>query len=471
MDVLGSTGWVELNLFRTQMDEERQVRALASGLRVISASDDPSGLAISENIQTRVAGLQQGVQNVQSASNLLNVADSTLANVQAILSRIHSLIVQASSDVNSISQLESIQSEIEQLLHEVNKIASSASFNGIKLLDGSLSTSNAAGIVSTPYAIEVAPIDQGTGTNVYDATGSGVSNPGPMISAPTNGNPMYGGNTAGFVSGYIEVQIVGYSTNPTDPNLGPLGQPGVYFKVTEYSTDPAFGGSGGATEQVSVSALPTNQGINLAFDPTSPLSISNADGTLNMLVFNLANLSAQDVGVTQAFETFDATPASATSGHALQINDSGTEGGIVQISLPSVSTSALGISSISVLDPNIVDWQNNPSGTDTTNMVAAQDAEARVQNAMDLISQARAQVGAQDVALQGDMNDASLDVVNQVASESAIRDLNVGQAVTQFTKDQVMSQIGTSVLAQMHSNAQLVIALVNGVNPGIQGKV
>jgi flagellin len=471
MDVLGSTGWVELNLFRTQLDEERQVRALASGLRVVSASDDPSGLAISENIQTKVAGLQQGVQNVQSASNLLNVADSTLANVQTILSRIHSLIIQASSDINSTSQLESIQSEIDQLLHEVNKIASSANFNGIKLLDGSLATSNTIGTVSAPYAIQVTPIDQGTGTDVYDATGSGTANSGPLISAPTNGNTIYGGNTNGFVSGYIEFTITGYSTDPTDPNLGPIGQPGVYLQITEYSTDPAFGGAGGATEQVSTSALPTGAGINLAFDPNNPLSILNADSSQNMLVFNLANLSSEDVGVTQAFETFDATPASATSGQALQINDSGTEGGIVEISLPSVSTSALGINSISVLDPNTVDWLNTSSGTATSNEVATQDAEARVQNAMDLISQARAQVGAQDVALQDDMNNASIDVVNQVASESAIRDVDMGQAVTQFTKDQVLSQIGTSVLAQMQANAQLVIELVSGINPGISGKV
>jgi flagellin-like hook-associated protein FlgL len=463
MDVLGSTGWVELNLFRTQMDEERQVRALASGLRVVSASDDPSGLAIAENIQTKVAGLQQGVQNIQTASNLLNVADSTLANVQSILSRIHSLIVEAASDLNSASQLQSIQTEIDSLLTEINKISSGASFNGIKLLDGSLATSNTLGIVSAPYALQVNPFDSGTGPNVYDATGSGVANSGPLLSAPTNGNPMYGGNTAGFVSGLIEYQIVGYSTNPVDPNLGALGQPGVYVKITQYSTDPTFGGTGGATEQISTSALPTDAGV-------IQQSVSNANSLLNMLVFNLANLSPQDVGVTQAFETFDATPASATSGHALQINESGTEGGIVQISLPSVSTSALGISSISVLDPNSVDWQNNPSGT-VSNIAATQDAEARVQNAMDLIGQARAQVGAQGASLQGDSNDASLEAVNQIASESAIRDVDIGQAATNFTKDQVMSQIGTSVLAQMQTNAQLVIQLVNGLNPGVAGKV
>lgn len=465
MDVLGSTGWVELNLFRTQMDEERQVRALASGLRVISASDDPSGLAISENIQTKVAGLQQGVQNVQSANNLLNVADSTLANVQTILSRIHSLIVQAASDLNSISQLESIQSEIDQLLKEVNKIAGQASFNGIKLLDGSLATGNSAGVITTPFAMQVQPFDQGTGTNVYDQLNTGTADPGPMIFA-NPGTIMY--DNGNFVPGLTEFQIIGYSTNPTDPNLGPLGQPGVYMKIIQYSTDSGFGGTGGATEQISISALPTGAGVDLGSG--TPLSITTANGMANMLVFDLANLSAQDVGVTQAFETFNATPASATSGQALQINESGTEGGIVEISLPSVSTSALGISSISVLDPNAVDWANNPTGT-VSNTAATQDAQARVQNALDLISQARAQVGAQGVALEDDMNNNSLEVVNQIASESAIRDLNVGQAVTEFTKDQIMSQVGTSVLAQMQSNAQLVVQLVNGLNPGINGKV
>ena len=91
--------------------------------------------------------------------------------------------------------------------------------------------------------------------------------------------------------------------------------------------------------------------------------------------------------------------------------------------------------------------------------------------AIDAISEVRANVGAQSVALQENADDGSIEAVNQIASESAIRDVDMGQAVTQFTRDQVMSQIGVSVLAQMQQNAQLVIQLVGAVNPGVSGRI
>lgn len=467
MDVLGSTGWVELNLFRTQMDEERQVRALASGLRVVSASDDPSGLAISENIQTRVGGLQQGVQNVQTANNLLSTADATLATVQGILSRIHSLIIEASSDFNSTGELNSIQTEIQTLLHEIDKISSDAKFNGISLFDGSLATS-ASAYNTSPLAVSVAPFDGTNSSGVYDFAGTGTPNTGPMIFAdPSHGTVMYDG--IGSVSGLTEFKVTGYSSDPVDPNLGPIGTPGVYLQITQYSTDPKFGGTNGATEQISVSAIPTGGGEDLGTG--FPLAITTADGSANMLFFDLANLSKQDVGTAMAFETYDATPVSDTSGKALSINSGGGEGDDVTISLPSVSASALGISAISVLAPQTVDWLNNPTGTSATNAASTADAEARVQHAMDAISHVRAEVGAQSVALQEDANDASLEILNQTAAGSAIRDADIGASAAAFMKDQVLDKINVSVLAAMHVDAQLVIHLVGSTNPGIAGRI
>ncbi|HKU68320.1 MAG TPA: flagellin [Candidatus Baltobacteraceae bacterium] len=448
------------------MDEERQVRALASGLRVISASNDPSGLAISENLHTQVLGLQQGIQNVQTAGNLLSVADGTLATVQKILTRIHSLIVEAASGLNSVEQLNGIQTEIVSLLQEINKISSTAKFNGITLFDGS--HDGTLGLTPQAEAVQLtaAPNQNGTiaGSNVYAQQNPGVSNPGPLLYNVFYGQP-------GFVPGMIQVEVTGYSTNPTDPSFGtPLGQPGVYVKIVQYSTNTGFGGSGGATEQVYTQAIPTDTGPDVGSG--MPVFLTNANGTQNMLRFDLANLSQQDVGVAMAFETFDPTSPSGTpSGTALQVNSTGSEGGIVSINLPQVSSSALGISGISVLAPNTVDAFNNPTGQDTSNEFSTMDAEARVQNALEAISGARAKIGAQSVALQEDASDAAIQAVNQTASESAIRDLNVGQAATQFTKDQVMTQIGTSVLAQMQSDARLVIQLVHGLNPGVGGKV
>jgi flagellin len=448
------------------MDEERQVRALASGLRVISASDDPSGLAITQNLQSQVLGLQQGIQNVQTAGNLLSVADGTLDTVQKILTRIHSLIIEAASDINSDSQLSSIQTEIDGLLQEINKISSSANFNGVTLFDGS--HDGTLGLITQPTAVQLTAPPGSTGSiassDVYAQQTPGVSNPGPLMYNVTYQN-------AGFVPGYVLVQVTGYSANPTDPITGlTLGQPGVYVKVTEYSSDPSFDGAGGATEQVYTQALATGTGPDNGIG--MPVFLNNADSTQDMLRFDLANLSPQDVGVAMAFETYDSSSTNGTpNGSALQVNSTGSEGGIVSINLPQVSSSALGISGISVLRPDTVDAFDNPTGGDTSNMTSAADAEARVQNAIDAISGARAKIGAQGVALEEDANDASIQVVNQSASESAIRDVDIGQAATQFTKDQVMSQIGVSVLAQMQTNAQLVIQLVNGLNPGVAGKV
>jgi len=123
-----------------------------------------------------------------------------------------------------------------------------------------------------------------------------------------------------------------------------------------------------------------------------------------------------------------------------------------------------------VLSTDTVDFNNNPNGTDG-NHYAADYAELQVQNAMDAVNQVRAQLGAQSIALQSDASDASTDVVNQIASESAIRDVNMGQAMTAFTKDEILSKIGLSVLAQMQSNAQLVIQLVGGATPSLRGLI
>ena len=136
MDVLASASFVLQNEALTQNRLATDVNALATGLRVRSASDDPSGYAIAQTIQTKVAGLQQSVTNVQTANNLLNVADGALNSIELILQRVRSLIVESNSDINSSSDLLNIQTEINQMLLEVNKISSETNFNGLTLFNG-----------------------------------------------------------------------------------------------------------------------------------------------------------------------------------------------------------------------------------------------------------------------------------------------------------------------------------------------
>lgn len=460
MDVLGSTDQVELNLFRTQLDEERQTRALASGLRVVSASDDPSGLAISQNIQAQVLGLQQGIQNVQNAHNALNVVDAALGTVQNILGRVHELIVQAHSDINSSGQLQSIQTEIDTLLVEVNRISQNTDFNGLQLLSGAFDTSAAK--APQAFVVTAEPNSDGTISSSQVSNFDGAGNAGPLLPNP-------GVGPTGFsLPGLIEVTVSSYSSDPNtvDPDTGMVVGPADMLSIVMYSTASGFGNG---QQENDTQAIAVGSGEIPA--PMAALENPGSYGggaLYNMYEGGLANLTPQDVGATEAIFTTAGT--AAATGQALQVQSGASEGDTVSIALPTMNTNALGISDISVLDPTVVNYQNVAQGT-ASNTYAADDAETRVQYAQQQVSEARAQVGSQAVALQEDANDSAIQVVNQTASESAIRDVDVGQAVTQFTKDQIMTQIGTSVMAQMHANVQLVIQLVNGVNPGINGKV
>lgn len=440
MDVLGSTGQLELNLFRTQLDEEKQTRALASGLRVVSAADDPSGLAISENIRTQVLGLQQGVQNVQTATNLLNVADSALTIVQEILERVHALVVEAHSDINSDAQLQSIQHEIDTLLAEINKLAGNAKFNGISLFDGHLSPYSPYPLQAQIMQVNAEPNADGTIADATVANADGLGHAGLLISQ--NG---IGPQTS--VPELMEFRVVGYDAATNSDVL----------QLTAYSLQGAAFGA--APLMQDVAEIPVNSGQYSGVSTPTP-----SGGGVMLQNYTIANLTQADVGAAIAFVVNNpgfGAPA-PPSGQALEINSAGAEGHTVSIALPAINTNVLGLSGINVLPSNVVDFNNTVTSATSGNTYAADYAELQVQGAMEAINHVRAQLGAQSVSLQEDASDASLEIVNQVASESAIRDVDMGQTVTAFTKDQIMSQIGTSVLAQMQSNAQLVIQLVKG---------
>jgi flagellin len=467
MDVLGSTAQVELNLFRTQTDEQRQVNALASGLRVRSAVDDPSGYTLAESIHSQVVGLQQGVQNAQTANNLLNVADGTLAEVQSVLQHIHSLIVEAANDFNSTSDLQQIQDEISQLLQEVNKIAGGAKFNGINLLNGSLSNAFPPSPTVTQVNAPALPDgSQPSGTTVVNFNGLGQS--GPLVGDPNYaGGPNFGTPTIGVfgsINAYITIQVTGYSANAIDPDTHTAIGPGDYVTITAYSTDPKMGN---APLFVDTSAVAVNAGP-LAGPGIVYTSPSGAPGNV-LLDFGLANLTAQDVGASMAFETYAPANANQSPGTPLEVNSSGKEGGDVAIELPSVTTSALNIADISVLPTTQENFLNQVVGQ-AGNQIPTDDAEARVQMAIDSISTVRAQVGAESVALGEDTSVAGQQIVSQTTSESAIRDADIGATATQLTKDQVMSKVALSVQAQLQIDAQLVVQLVNGFNPGPAAK-
>ena len=125
------------NLSQVNKALEQNQEKLSSGLRINSAADDAAGLAISDRMTSQIKGLNQAVRNAGDGISVAQTAEGALQETTNNLQRMRELAVQSANDTNSASDRASIQSEVNELQTEVNRIAKTTNFNGINLLDGS----------------------------------------------------------------------------------------------------------------------------------------------------------------------------------------------------------------------------------------------------------------------------------------------------------------------------------------------
>jgi flagellin len=118
----------------------RNYQRLSTGLRISTAADDAAGLAISERLRSQVRSLAQASRNANDGISLVQVGEGALNEVSNILVRLRELAIQAANGATSTADKNTIKEEFDSLVNEINRIAQSTEFNGIKLLDGSAST-------------------------------------------------------------------------------------------------------------------------------------------------------------------------------------------------------------------------------------------------------------------------------------------------------------------------------------------
>jgi flagellin len=125
------------NLNASQGTLATSLQRLSSGLRINSAKDDAAGLAISERMTTQIRGMDQAVRNANDGISLAQTAEGSLVEVTNNLQRIRELAVQSRNATNTTADREALNVEAQQLMSEINRVASQTAFNGVKLLDGS----------------------------------------------------------------------------------------------------------------------------------------------------------------------------------------------------------------------------------------------------------------------------------------------------------------------------------------------
>ncbi len=173
------------NLAMNQVSMAKVFERLSSGLRLNRAADDAAGLAISEKLSAQVRGLAQASRNAQDGISMIQTAEGALIEQHSILQRMRELIIQGGTATVTSSDKTQIQSEITALQSELTRIANVTTFNGLSLLDGTLSASvlaGANGTSSESITVQITTAHTSAGL-VVDSTAVDVTSSGLTTSA------------------------------------------------------------------------------------------------------------------------------------------------------------------------------------------------------------------------------------------------------------------------------------------------
>ncbi len=190
------------NLTTSQSSLATSLQRLSSGLRINSAKDDAAGLAISERFTTQIRGINQAARNANDGISLVQTAESALGEVTSNLQRIRELAVQSRNATNSQSDRDAMNLEAQQLMSEINRVASQTSFNGVKLLDGSFANQAFQVGANAGETISVASIVNANSTALGSYSRASVTSvAATTFTAVTAGDlTIDGGNGAGAIS-------------------------------------------------------------------------------------------------------------------------------------------------------------------------------------------------------------------------------------------------------------------------------
>jgi flagellin len=189
------------NLQMTDSAATSSLAKLSAGTRVLAAKDDAAGLAVGSRLALDVSGLKQAAVNAGQASSMLQIADGAMSKVNDILSRMKALAVQAGSGQLSTTDRGMLDTEFQQLMNEVTRIAGSTDFSGTKLVNGS-------------QALDTTPAGFTTGANVssiqvsgFDVGTSGTLN-GYSLQYTTTNNTFILSNGTTFLTGALAASAV-----------------------------------------------------------------------------------------------------------------------------------------------------------------------------------------------------------------------------------------------------------------------
>lgn len=470
------------NLGSTVDKISMSIGKLSTGLRINTAGDDPAGLIISENMRSQIAGIDAAVRNSQDAINMTKTAEAAMGEVQELLRNIRGLAVNsANTAVVDAATLQANQSQIRSTLQSVNRIASSTSWGAKRLLDGS-----AGSVATVTDPTDVASIYMsGTFNGLPIANGAvGLR----RLTAPAKATVTLGQQftTTGDLvpAGTFVVNGYSFSTNGSETLTTVVAKFNEMSGTTGATATIADNGSGKYVVNLKSNSYGAQFPLNF-FDSASALHTSTS-ATANGTDGSYLVQATTTTGTASVTFTGGKGPKESglvltdNEGNKVMLNEAAITnigaGGFTsvgQVTAGSVRFQIGGNSGQSVAYSMPTIFPNNLgkgivagkalADIDITTQQGADDAMKIIDEAVNQLAQWRGDLGGfQSNFLNSTVRSLGISKENLQASESAIRDADMAQEMTEYTRLQILQQSGMSMLAQANQAPQQVLQLLKG---------
>ncbi|WP_295766148.1 flagellin, partial [uncultured Oscillibacter sp.] len=367
----------------------KNLEKLSSGYKINRAGDDAAGLAISEKMRSQITGLQAAQKNVKDATNLVKTAEGAMQEVQDMLKRMKYLATQSANGTydENVDRVQ-LQKEVNSLLNEIDRIADSANFNGIKLLDGT--QSQISGVTFTQAT---------TGAKAKF-----------QINFSGTGKDYIGGSIQIGSKTYNVVQATGTNAAKT---------------YCQFSGDKLVVGLKATATKIA-SAVAAKMGANM--------KLTTLDGKTDTATVNKTGAGIKIEGSASGvmIDASSLPTYSANGGIKLQIGDTPHTYNQIRAGANDIHVSKLFAGNL----PNIA----TQSG--------AAEAINYIVMATNQVSSSRGDLGAVQNRLDHTLNNLSVMTENIQDAESGIRDTDVADEMMAYTKNNILIQSAQAMLAQ-----------------------
>lgn len=439
---------------------------LSSGYRINKAADDSAGMAISQKMKAQIRGLEQASRNASDGISLIQTAEGALSETESILQRMRELAVQASNDTNTIEDRKSIQREIDQLKDEVDRIADTTEFNTKTLLDGSCERKTYSNNtkVKVVYMTDEVEVKNYEINNVVCGTQAIIQSS--RMSAALTG----GGTIPKAMAGTININGEDVKIEEGDTLVD------IYEKLRNTCDDlnieiqPLNNGAPCAINQATYMEFNTKR-----YGQSQKIEIFSDNATLASTLGIGTSLSAKgsDASITLG-NGFASTATCRSEGNDVYITDNegfemklnledGASDSVLTILDAGFLTLQVGANEGQTVDISIPEMSTNTLGLEFLNLCTVEGAQEGIElldAAIASVSDVRAKLGAYQNRLDSAIRSLDTSSQNLTEAESRIEDVDMAEEMTNLTQLQVLSQAGTSMLAEANNKPQMILSLL-----------